>query len=650
MQRLFDKRGRVYLVVEWGFLNGVFFLLNYAAFGSWLISFSYAKLLLLMNGSWAAVFLWSGRPRAAELHRLTDVILESFRTVLLMLYFTSLVIVLWGVADFSRIHVLGGFASLFTFRAILYGGRCLHLNGKRGGKAPVAEPSISQSFLLAASDFALLVFAFTLVHFSRSGGLRLGIKQLQIFLALTGFWMMMGQFTGKFKKRDYRNIYYAFSPFIKSAFLMGASMALMFFALHLLYLSRMQIFGTILLLLLMEVPLCYLYFRIRRYGREERDIESLEEAQAVFAEEEQRGDPVRSGVVQQAVRDKLRQDYLSHQPKVLAFVEKHIDTEKVEADETLVVNTDEFNRVADIEDGSLALFVNLHRVNDFRRINQYFLEVHKKFLNGGYIVGKKDTLQGFRAAIYKKFPRYIAVVVNALAFLFRRVLPKLPIAQRVYFAITGGKNRHLSRTELLGRLSFCGFKVIAEEMIDDHLYFIAQKVKSPSLDRNPSYGPLINLKRVGYQGETIYIKKLRTMHPYSEYLQDYVYQQNALDTSGKFRDDFRVAQWGKVFRKLWLDELPQFYNFLRGDVNLVGVRALSQHYFSLYPEDLKELRTQFKPGLIPPYYADMPKSFEEIVESERKYLESKKKRPFITDVTYFGRAMFNIVFRGARSG
>jgi len=110
-----------------------------------------------------------------------------------------------------------------------------------------------------------------------------------------------------------------------------------------------------------------------------------------------------------------------------------------------------------------------------------------------------------------------------------------------------------------------------------------------------------------------------------------------------------MTSWGKIFRKLWIDELPQIINWFRGEVSLVGVRALSQHFFDLYPEDVKQLRIQFKPGLVPPYYADMPKSFDEIVESEIRYLLQKMEKPFITDINYFYKAFYNIIFRHARS-
>ena len=207
----------------------------------------------------------------------------------------------------------------------------------------------------------------------------------------------------------------------------------------------------------------------------------------------------------------------------------------------------------------------------------------------------------------------------------------------------------LSKAETLGRLQYCGFKVTAVKEIDDKLYFITRKVGVPSQDTDPSYGPFIKMKRVGQDGETLFIYKFRTMHAYSEYLQKYVHDQNELEAGGKFMDDFRITGWGKVFRKLWIDELPQFLNWIRGDVSLVGVRALSFHYFSLYPEDMQALRTQFKPGLVPPYYADLPSNFNEIIESERRYLLKRKKRPISTQFEYFFKAWWNILVKGARS-
>jgi lipopolysaccharide/colanic/teichoic acid biosynthesis glycosyltransferase len=139
------------------------------------------------------------------------------------------------------------------------------------------------------------------------------------------------------------------------------------------------------------------------------------------------------------------------------------------------------------------------------------------------------------------------------------------------------------------------------------------------------------------------------MHAYSEYLQEYVYFKNDLKAGGKFKDDFRITTEGKIFRKFWLDELPMIINLFKGNMKLVGVRPLSKHYFNLYSEELKRKRIQYKPGLIPPFYADMPATLEEIMDSEMRYLESYEKNPFTTDLKYFFRAWYNIFLKHARS-
>ena len=118
----------------------------------------------------------------------------------------------------------------------------------------------------------------------------------------------------------------------------------------------------------------------------------------------------------------------------------------------------------------------------------------------------------------------------------------------------------------------------------------------------------------------IRVFKFRTMYPYSEYLQDYIYKNYRLQEGGKFNHDIRINGTGRLMRKYWIDELPMLINLLKGDLKLVGVRPLSKQYMSLYDPDLQQMRFEFKPGLLPPFYADMPKTLPEIQESERKYL------------------------------
>ena len=139
------------------------------------------------------------------------------------------------------------------------------------------------------------------------------------------------------------------------------------------------------------------------------------------------------------------------------------------------------------------------------------------------------------------------------------------------------------------------------------------------------------------------------MYPFAEYLQEYIYEQNKLAEGGKFAEDFRITAWGRLLRKFWLDELPMLINLLKGDIKIVGVRPLSRHYFSLYSNELQHKRSFTKPGLLPPFYVDLPKTLEEIIDSELRYLNAYEKSPILTDIRYFFMAFYTIVVRRARS-
>jgi len=64
-------------------------------------------------------------------------------------------------------------------------------------------------------------------------------------------------------------------------------------------------------------------------------------------------------------------------------------------------------------------------------------------------------------------------------------------------------------------------------------------------------------------------------------------------------DDPRVTQWGRVMRKYRLDELPQFYNVIRGDMSLVGPRPERKYYIDLITQQAPHYKHLLKvrPGI-----------------------------------------------------
>ncbi len=293
--------------------------------------------------------------------------------------------------------------------------------------------------------------------------------------------------------------------------------------------------------------------------------------------------------------------------------------------------------------------INLSSANDYRRINKFFETVNQKLPEGGRFINSFVTREKRKERFLKKYPKPLNHLLYFFDFMIHRVLPKVKITKKLYFSITKGKGRVLTKAEVFGRLYACGFDLVDEQLIGDKLYFVAEKKDAPAFDTNPTYGPLISLKRVGKNGKAIDVYKFRTMHPYAEYLQKYVFEKNNLRKGGKLNNDFRISNVGSMFRKYWIDELPMILNFLKGDLKLIGGRPLSKHYFSLYTKELQEKRIKFKPGLIPPFYADMPETLEDIIASEMKYLEAYEKNPLTTDIHYCYKIFKNIVFRGKRS-
>jgi len=350
-----------------------------------------------------------------------------------------------------------------------------------------------------------------------------------------------------------------------------------------------------------------------------------------------------------SIRTKLREIYLKKLPTIFEKLDSRIYLDSISVYNSVVFRSRDLYNLEILPDNQLEFIMNLHPLNDIRRINAYLIEVNKKLKQGGVFVCCFLSNDQRYNLFIKTYPYFIALFFYFLDFLFHRVLPKLPVIQKIYFSITKGNNRALALSEGLGRLAYCGFNFIDVFSNDNLTYCIVYKQREPANDENPSYGILIKLRRIGKDGKEFFVYKLRTMHPYSEYIQSLVYDLFKLEKGGKLKNDFRVTLWGKFLRKLWIDELPMLYNFIKGDLKLFGVRPLSKHYFNLYPDELKNLRIKTKPGLVPPFYYDLPKTFDEIVASEKKYLESYFKSPLKTDIKYFSKAFVNIVFKNARS-
>jgi len=290
------------------------------------------------------------------------------------------------------------------------------------------------------------------------------------------------------------------------------------------------------------------------------------------------------------------------------------------------------------------------RMNDAGYINKTLEAFNLNMEEGTYLLGCFETFTARRARKSMYQVPVFRYVLLLWEFVFLRVLPRIQGINKIYFLFSRGKDRLLSKAEMLGRLVCCGFEILDYQPYQGLIWFLVKKKTSPKFDLNASYGPVFAMPRIGKNGKTIYVYKLRTMHPYSEYLQDFIVKRSGYGNNGKPANDFRLTPWGKVLRKYWIDELPQLINLLKGDLKWVGVRPVSKRYFEDIPADLQAMRLKQKPGCIPPYLAlNMPSDVKNVQAAERIYLTEKEQRPLSTDWRYFRMALINILMRKKRS-
>ena len=502
------------------------------------------------------------------------------------------------------------------------------------------------------AEILILVISFLLVVLTKPSGFKEYIPSHSLFfLSLATIWIIVSFVNGKINKGKITSFTALFARVISSNIISISITALIFYVFRDYAYSRTVVLGTAIVATLLELMAGILFVAYKRASVQ--DYEEYEKYKKLKK-------PSEYELVKKANGKNGRTaDSVMANPEIVKAIEKECGLEMARAiaetaggklnGRTAVLSTTTTFNIVSLPEKTYNYLINLHKINDIKELDNFIDAVNGKLDYGGYFFCCVETKDQRKKKFLKKFPPGLNYILYFFDFFFKRVLPKFKITRPVYYTLSGGKNFVISRAEALGRLSRGGFSINSESFLGDKLCIEAMKERNP-LPRNGNiYGPLIALPRVGKNGEIIKIYKLRTMHPYSEYIQDYVYKLYDLEEGGKFKNDFRVTTWGAFCRKVFIDELPMFINLFKGHVKLVGVRPLSKQYFNLYNKEIQERRIKYKPGLIPPFYADIPSDLEEIQASEMKYLDEYDKNPFFTDFKYFFKSVWNIIFRNARS-
>jgi lipopolysaccharide/colanic/teichoic acid biosynthesis glycosyltransferase len=111
-------------------------------------------------------------------------------------------------------------------------------------------------------------------------------------------------------------------------------------------------------------------------------------------------------------------------------------------------------------------------------------------------------------------------------------------------------------------------------------------------------GPVFFIqRRSGRLGREFWMFKLRTMVPDAERLQDRLAESPDSGSFLKLDEDPRITRVGRFLRRYSIDEIPQFWNVLKGDMSLVGPRPLLPCDVRTFPRDRRARRFDVPPGM-----------------------------------------------------
>lgn len=135
------------------------------------------------------------------------------------------------------------------------------------------------------------------------------------------------------------------------------------------------------------------------------------------------------------------------------------------------------------------------------------------------------------------------------------------------------------------------------------------------------HSPIYSQMRVGKHGKKINIYKFRTMHHLAGDLERLLTpeQLDRYKREYKLDDDPRVTKIGNVLRKTSLDELPQLFNVLKGDISLVGPRPIVESELEYYGDKASRLLS-IKPGLTG-YWQAYRRNLAKYESGERQEME-----------------------------
>ncbi|MDZ7821475.1 MAG: hypothetical protein U5N26_06490 [Candidatus Marinimicrobia bacterium] len=281
--------------------------------------------------------------------------------------------------------------------------------------------------------------AFMFLIWLKPATLRIYLPTFYPYLIGLLIWeFIINLFTGKHRLAEKERFRDFLVPIIRANIFTFFLLAILVYLFHFFDYSRLIVFGTVVLSTVIE---CIFALYISLHSKVIRNMDESETILAVTPSDakEVRADdtgparypdlPANEASVLPLLEGFLAESY----PRLFTLLKKHINVRGIRDRECMVLDTQTVFNIENIPAGSQKLLINLHKVNDFKRINDYFELLNEKIESGGYLVSSGETIKGVYAQFLKRYPRPFGRLFYFLHFLFRRVLPKLPVTREINY-------------------------------------------------------------------------------------------------------------------------------------------------------------------------------------------------------------------------
>lgn len=173
---------------------------------------------------------------------------------------------------------------------------------------------------------------------------------------------------------------------------------------------------------------------------------------------------------------------------------------------------------------------------------------------------------------------------------------------------------------------------VAIGTVGSALACVAYPILAPIIRRESGGSAIFVQNRVGYNGRPLQLYKFRSMKADAENTVSALSDQNKMnDYMFKMADDPRITPIGALMRRLSIDELPQFWNVLKGDMSVVGTRPPIDREVENYHAHHKK-RLGVKPGITGVWQTHGRNSvtdFEDVVALDEMYLDNPSPQNYL---------------------